>query len=334
MRKWDLFMRRSDFLFIYKMLLLLRMRIGGGPRAFKGAFSINYKNTRINPLPRMDALPKKKDSRVARIKTDPAEKKKKQEEDKEEEKKSPAKTPFKCDMVWRKHESLLYGVNAGVNRAAKKIAAFDMDSTLIFTKSGAIFAKNARDWKFFDDTVKPTLERLVFEEGMRLVVFTNQAGIGSGKVNEAEYKEKILLIQKALEVPLTLLAATDNDKYRKPATGMWHFFTAKLCEAEVDKEGSFYCGDAAGRKKTKTQKADFSDGDIKFAKNLGISFNLPEEMFGGGSTSDKGIKKFLTSKEEEKKTAAPKIDGFNPKDLPTSGTIFIDGKDEELTKEE
>lgn len=63
-----------------------------------------------------------------------------------------------------------------------------MDSTLIFTKSGAKFAKSARDWKFFDDSVKNTLDRLVNEEGMRVVVFTNQAGIGNEKVNVAEYK--------------------------------------------------------------------------------------------------------------------------------------------------
>jgi hypothetical protein len=42
---------------------------------------------------------------------------------------------------------------------------------------------------------------------------------------------------------------------------------------------SFYCGDAAGRPKTATKPKDFSDGDLKFAKNIGVAFRLPEEVF-------------------------------------------------------
>ena len=46
-------------------------------------------------------------------------------------------------------------------------------------------------------------------------------------------------------------------------------------------KGSFYCGDAAGRPKTATRPKDFSDSDIKFALNVGLTFKTPEELFLG-----------------------------------------------------
>ena len=73
-----------------------------------------------------------------------------------------------------------------------------------------------------------------------------------------------------------------QDEYRKPAVGMWNYLQDKLSKGKATKldiEKSFYCGDAAGRPKTATTKADFSDSDIKFALNLGLKFKLPEDVF-------------------------------------------------------
>jgi bifunctional polynucleotide phosphatase/kinase len=42
---------------------------------------------------------------------------------------------------------------------------------------------------------------------------------------------------------------------------------------------SFYCGDAAGRPKTKNRAKDFSDSDRKFAINCGLEFKTPEMYF-------------------------------------------------------
>lgn len=87
----------------------------------------------------MDSAPK---DRVTRVKKNP------EDEGREEAK---VKTRhFKSELLWKKHETLLYTENVEVNRNVEKIAAFDMDSTLIFTKSGLKFAKSPRDWKFFD----------------------------------------------------------------------------------------------------------------------------------------------------------------------------------------
>ena len=51
---------------------------------------------------------------------------------------------------------------------------------------------------------------------------------------------------------------------------MWEFYTKNR---NVNYDESFYVGDAAGRKK------DFSDSDLKFAENIGITFYTPEEYF-------------------------------------------------------
>lgn len=93
---------------------------------------------------------------------------------------------------------------------------------------------------------------------------------------------------------MIFLAATESDQYRKPALGMWKYCLEKVFTGQkVDMEGSFYCGDAAGRPASGTRKKDFTDTDIKFAKNIGIRFLTPEQFF-------------LDEKEE----VAPKIDSF------------------------
>ncbi len=51
-----------------------------------------------------------------------------------------------------------------------KIAAFDLDGTLIATKSGNTFAKDHNDWKFFNRTVSTTLKQCI-AKGMRIVIF-------------------------------------------------------------------------------------------------------------------------------------------------------------------
>ena len=84
------------------------------------------------------------------------------------------------------------------------------------------------------------------------------------------------------------IAASADDNNRKPAIGMWQFFE-KNCNGDVEviKSGSFFVGDAAGRKKTANRKTDFSDSDLKFARNVGLTFYTPEEFFKNEESKDK-----------------------------------------------
>ena len=59
-----------------------------------------------------------------------------------------------------------------------KVAAFDLDGTLVQTKGTSPFPRDASDWLLFHPNVITELQRL-HEDGFRLVIFSNQGGIRS-----------------------------------------------------------------------------------------------------------------------------------------------------------
>ena len=90
-------------------------------------------------------------------------------------------------------------------------------------------------------------------------------------------KSKFTGIQAALGIPMLFLAATHDDKYRKPSLGMVNHVESTYFK--INRAESFYCGDAAGRPATETRKKDFSADDLKFAWNQGVKFETPESLF-------------------------------------------------------
>jgi HAD superfamily hydrolase (TIGR01662 family) len=74
----------------------------------------------------------------------------------------------------------------------KKTAFFDLDGTLIHTKSGAKFPKGASDWRWYCPDVPARLQKLA-EEGYLIVFITNQNGLRSNKQKEI-WKEKVQAI--------------------------------------------------------------------------------------------------------------------------------------------
>merc|ERR1712029_273257 len=162
-----------------------------------------------------------------------------------------------------------------------KIAAFDMDGTLITTKSGRVFPLNPQDWKLlYEPQVKQTLQKLHHEDNYKIVIITNQAGIGTGKLSKNDFRSKVESIVNSIQVPLQLFAATQKHcVFRKPRPGFWEYLQKyKNDGLEIDMKNSFYCGDAAGRIRIKGKK-DFSCSDRLFAKNVGVKFYVPEELF-------------------------------------------------------
>ncbi|XP_012253924.2 uncharacterized protein F21D5.5 isoform X1 [Athalia rosae] len=164
-----------------------------------------------------------------------------------------------------------------------KIAAYDMDGTLIKTRSGHVFPKDHSDWQLLYSEVPGKLKQL-HKNGYKIVIFTNQGFLSLGKWKPNDFKEKIERIVTRIGIPMQVFIATGKSLYRKPMTGMWDtLVNDKNDGVHVDKESSFFVGDAAGRQKdwAPKKKKDHSSADRLLALNLGIKFETPEEHFLG-----------------------------------------------------
>ncbi|KAK4034952.1 polynucleotide kinase 3 phosphatase-domain-containing protein [Parachaetomium inaequale] len=213
--------------------------------------------------------------------------------------------------------------DAGVRDTAvkrQKIAAFDLDSTLITTASGKRYPDDPADWKWWHHTVPGRLQQLYNEEGYRVVIFTNQGGLTlhpdpkakapkSAKNRVPAFKQKCGAVLSQLDIPITLYAATGKDIYRKPRPGMWTEMKDDydLAESDIDRENSVFVGDAGGRtaepKGPGAAAKDFSCSDRNLAHNIGIKYQTPEEFFLGEQprdfTRDFDLDNFPFAEEEE-----------------------------------
>uniref|UniRef100_A0A8D8VVP4 Bifunctional polynucleotide phosphatase/kinase n=3 Tax=Cacopsylla melanoneura TaxID=428564 RepID=A0A8D8VVP4_9HEMI len=175
---------------------------------------------------------------------------------------------------------LLVFTSNGVS-SKSKIAAFDLDGTLITTKSGKVFPVDTHDWKLLFPNVETVLKQYI-EDDYKIVIFTNQGGIGKKKTSSRDFQKKAEAVIKAVNVPVQVFIATQNDKYRKPVLGMWDYLTEeKNNSIGINQSESFYVGDAAGRAANwaPKKKKDFACTDYLFALNLNLAFYTPEQIF-------------------------------------------------------
>ncbi|CAK9295385.1 unnamed protein product [Gordionus sp. m RMFG-2023] len=175
-----------------------------------------------------------------------------------------------------------------------KVACFDLDGTVITTKSGKVFPKDEHDWKINSLDATNTDKfisklNILYEEGYKIVIFTNQKGLLMNKkgISVDSFKRKIESILKHIfkENPCIVFVSLSNDYYRKPLIGMWNYLQNNCNDnVTIDRSKSFYVGDAAGRDSYtfmhQTVKKDFSCCDRLFAINIGLeNFYTPEEYF-------------------------------------------------------
>jgi bifunctional polynucleotide phosphatase/kinase len=177
------------------------------------------------------------------------------------------------NIQWQQTDNYIIGKTKELNLTNKKIAAFDLDDTLVTTKSDKEFAENENDWQLYD--IMPKLTKLS-KDGYFLVIISNQLGISKGKTDANVWKKKLENIMNHIKLDFIILCALKDDIYRKPRTKLWDEFV------KGDKTASVYCGDAGGLKKRKINgneiSKDFSDTDLKFALNLGIKFIHRDEF--------------------------------------------------------
>ena len=144
-----------------------------------------------------------------------------------------------------------------------KMAAFDYDWTLVCPKDDKIFPKNIDDWKFLYPNIVDILKSY-HDKGFMIVIFTNQT---------KEWKiQQVINVMKILDIPIFIPIGDykANKDEGKPSTTIFNNF---LGNNIINKEESFYVGDALGR------KGDWSDTDKIFAENIGIKYLSPEKMF-------------------------------------------------------
>ncbi|AYV80959.1 MAG: polynucleotide phosphatase/kinase [Harvfovirus sp.] len=153
-----------------------------------------------------------------------------------------------------------------------KLACFDLDGTLIKTKSGKRFPQDENDWIFFSENVESKLNEL-HKNGYCIIIITNQSGLSDGTKRE-QWKKKLDQISTKIALPIKLFCSISHDLYRKPLPTIMEKLISPAVP-NIDFTKSFFCGDACGR------QGDHSDCDYKFALNTDLKFRLPEELFNG-----------------------------------------------------
>lgn len=193
--------------------------------------------------------------------------------------------------------------NAVIDDKKVRVAAFDMDDTIICTKSDFKYGKGPYDWKWRNEDILPTLRAKVKQHRYVMAIFTNQASVSATqelKLTSKSYHkltEKVSLVLVSLknktEIEALVFAAPgrpgkahklksseeQHKHYRKPEPGMWEELDLYIKGAlgldySIDLEHSFYVGDAAGR------EGDHLADDKGFAENVGVRYHTPEEFFG------------------------------------------------------
>lgn len=141
----------------------------------------------------------------------------------------------------------------------KPIVLFDLDDTLIK------FDLKSSDYIILYENTINKLRELAKKNN--IVIISNQKQLNKKEMYDL-FIIKIKKFFSALKINIEIYISIQNDKYRKPNTGLYY----KMIEKYVGKL-RYYCGDAVGR------KGDFTDTDLKFALNLNIPIRTPEEIF-------------------------------------------------------
>ena len=153
---------------------------------------------------------------------------------------------------------IIYNLHHAIYK--QKMAGFDYDWTLVKPKGERTFPKDINDWEFLYDNI-PNFIKECYEKNCMVVIFTNQT---------KPWKcDQIKLILEPLQIPMFIVTSLDKSQH-KPNPYMFHEF---IKDNTIDKQNSFYIGDALGR------KGDWSNSDKLFAKNIGISYFSPETTF-------------------------------------------------------
>ncbi|XP_062011602.1 polynucleotide 3'-phosphatase ZDP-like isoform X1 [Rosa rugosa] len=178
---------------------------------------------------------------------------------------------------WKAFQTIIFLERDDGLHDSSKIAAFDFDGCLANTDVRRV---GADAWSLMYPSIPDKL-RSLYEDGYKLVIFTNEANIERWKnKRQVAVDSKIGRLNdfiKEVKVPIQVFIACGTsqgeDPFRKPKPGLWHMLEQHFNSGiSIDMNQSFYVGDAAGRSN------DHSDADLKFAEFCCQSFGLTDHL--------------------------------------------------------
>jgi bifunctional polynucleotide phosphatase/kinase len=179
------------------------------------------------------------------------------------------------NFKWIEEKSIIFGYNNLIvdSKKIKKVYLFDLDYTLIKTKSGKKFPIDKNDWVLLNPNVKTKLNNM---SNCLVGIVSNQKGLKSIE-QKKDWEYKLNQIAQELKIDF-VFASIGDDRYRKPLPGSFEYIKENYKSIDWDTLNSnkkiYYIGDAFGREK------DFSDTDVKYAINNEFKFKTPEIFFG------------------------------------------------------
>ena len=178
------------------------------------------------------------------------------------------------NFKWVNEKKFIFGFDENIltYKNIKSVYLFDLDYTLIKTKSGKKFPIDKTDWELLYSNIPTKLSEL---SNSLIGIISNQKGLKNQNLI-SDWIDKIINISKIIKLDF-VFASISDDQYRKPMCGSWKYIQEQfinICwEKLVISNKIYYIGDAFGRKN------DFSDTDIKFAINCKLKFKTPEVFF-------------------------------------------------------
>lgn len=177
---------------------------------------------------------------------------------------------------WEINTNYIWGYDANILKTnlkeIKSVYMFDLDYTLIKTKSNKKFPTDKNDWEIIYTTV---IEKMTKLSDSLIGIISNQKGLKTEE-QKNDWVDKIKQINKLIKIDF-VFASLSDDRFRKPLPGSFEFVKLKFVGIDwdnlIEKNKVFYIGDAFGR------ETDFSDTDIKYAINNGLKFKTPEVFF-------------------------------------------------------
>jgi bifunctional polynucleotide phosphatase/kinase len=170
---------------------------------------------------------------------------------------------------------------AGTGGTAGTIALFDVDGTLVTSKSGRRWAADDKDWIFLGDV--PAVFRDYHEKGYIIALVSNQSEWKLSDTPRAKFQSILDALTAANGWAPWCLIATAKIKerdilYRKPGRGLYDLLLAQL-GLSVAVGDLIMCGDASGSSDP-FPPYRWSDSDRAFATAIGAKFLRPCDVFG------------------------------------------------------